>query len=130
MESDDIAVVLKDLLQRYDRLFEKPLPYVMAIHGAPPGKGLFHLHLEFYRPNRSAMKFKYLAGSESGAGAFIVDARRRENRNGTPRRLNICSIANQVLPYSNAGGKQRYLAAFSGTQRIRVVNFERAAAIS
>jgi DNA-binding beta-propeller fold protein YncE len=33
-----------------------------------------HFHIEFYPPNRTAEKLKYLAGSEVGAGAFIVDA--------------------------------------------------------
>jgi UDPglucose--hexose-1-phosphate uridylyltransferase len=71
------ATVLKDLLQRYDRLFDKPLPYVMAMHQRPPGEGAghHHLHVEFYPPNRTADKLKYLAGSELGAGAFILDAR-------------------------------------------------------
>jgi UDPglucose--hexose-1-phosphate uridylyltransferase len=74
-EANGFADALKELLQRYDRLFKKPLAYVMAMHGAPSGDAPFHLHLEFYPPNRTAQKLKYLAGSESGAGAFIVDAR-------------------------------------------------------
>ena len=36
--------------------------------------GVAHFHVEFYPPNRTAEKLKYLAGSEVGAGAFIVDA--------------------------------------------------------
>ncbi len=76
-QADDLAPVLKDVLQRYDRLFDRPLPYVMAMHQRPVGRGHrhFHLHVEFYPPNRSVDKLKYLAGSELGAGAFIVDAR-------------------------------------------------------
>jgi UDPglucose--hexose-1-phosphate uridylyltransferase len=75
-EADGLAAALKDLLQRYDRLFGKPLAYVMAMHGAPPrGEAPFHFHIEFYPPNRTAEKLKYLAGSEAGAGAYIVDAR-------------------------------------------------------
>jgi UDPglucose--hexose-1-phosphate uridylyltransferase len=71
------ATLLKDVLQRYDRLFGKPLPYVMAMHQRPPGGGWghHHLHVEFYPPNRTADKMKYLAGSELGAGAFVLDAR-------------------------------------------------------
>jgi UDPglucose--hexose-1-phosphate uridylyltransferase len=71
------AALLKDVLQRYDRLFGKPLPYVMAMHQRPPGDGHghHHLHVEFYPPNRTADKLKYLAGSELGAGAFVLDAR-------------------------------------------------------
>ena len=71
------AHVLKDLLQRYDRLFGFPLPYVMAMHQRPPGRGHrgHHFHIEFYPPNRTRDKLKYMAGSELGAGAFILDAR-------------------------------------------------------
>jgi UDPglucose--hexose-1-phosphate uridylyltransferase len=76
-EAAGLAVALKDLVQRYDRLFARPLPYVMAMHQRPPGRGRrhYHFHIEFYPPNRSADKLKYLAGSEIGAGAFILDAR-------------------------------------------------------
>ncbi len=78
-EQDDesFAGTLKELLQKYDRLFDKPLPYVMAMHQRPPGRGnaQHHFHVEFYPPNRTKDKLKYLAGSELGAGAFILDAR-------------------------------------------------------
>ena len=65
------------MLQKYDRLFAKPLPYVMAMHQRPPGRAArhHHFHIEFYPPNRTRDKLKYLAGSELGAGAFILDAR-------------------------------------------------------
>ena len=33
-----------------------------------------HFHIEFYPPNRTADKLKYLAGSETGAGAYVMDA--------------------------------------------------------
>jgi UDPglucose--hexose-1-phosphate uridylyltransferase len=32
-----------------------------------------HFHVEFYPPNRTADKLKYLAGRETGAGAYVVD---------------------------------------------------------
>ncbi len=85
LEADGLAGCLKELLQRYDRLFERPLPYVMAMHQRPPGRGSrhAHLHIEFYPPNRTAEKLKFLAGSELGAGAFILDARAED----TARRL-------------------------------------------
>ena len=75
-EAASMAAVLKSLLQKFDNLFGMPLPYVMAMHQRPPGRGRrhYHLHVEFYPPNRTADKLKYLAGSELGAGAFIVDA--------------------------------------------------------
>ncbi len=78
-EEDDVsfAGILKSVLMKYDRLFDRPLPYVMAMHQRPPGRGhaAHHFHVEFYPPNRTRDKLKYLAGSEIGAGAFILDAR-------------------------------------------------------
>lgn len=74
-ERQGMARILKDVLQKYDRLFGFSLPYIMAIHQAPT-KGdypEYHFHFEFYPLNRSANKLKYLAGVESGAGTFITD---------------------------------------------------------
>ncbi len=77
-EKGDLARTLKRLLAGYDALFGFSLPYVMVMHQAPTDgrdhEGLAHFHVEFYPPNRTAEKLKYLAGSELGAGAFIVDA--------------------------------------------------------
>jgi UDPglucose--hexose-1-phosphate uridylyltransferase len=75
-EADDLAAVLSRLLRGYDALFGFSLPYIMAIHQRPTDDGDhegYHLHIEFYPPNRTATKLKYLAGSEAGAGAFIND---------------------------------------------------------
>ncbi len=73
----DLALVLKRLLVGYDRLFGFSLPYMMVMHQAPTDggdhEGVAHFHIEFYPPNRTADKLKYLAGSETGAGAYIVD---------------------------------------------------------
>src|SRR5450759_1395455 len=76
-DGESFARILKDLLQRYDRLFDIPLQYVMAMHQKQTGRAGadHHFHVEFYPPNRSRDRLKYLAGSELGAGAFIVDAR-------------------------------------------------------
>jgi UDPglucose--hexose-1-phosphate uridylyltransferase len=76
-ERQDLARVLKRLLVGYDRLFGFSLPYMMVIHQAPTDggdyEGVAHFHVEFYPPNRTADKLKYLAGSETGAGAYVVD---------------------------------------------------------
>ena len=76
-ERRDMASVLKRLLVGYDRLFGFSLPYMMVMHQAPTDgadhEGVAHFHVEFYPPNRTADKLKYLAGSETGGGAFIVD---------------------------------------------------------
>lgn len=73
---DDLARLLKTLLLKYDALFGFSLPYIMAIHQRPTAAddhSSYHLHFEFYPPNRTETKLKYLAGSEAGAGAFIND---------------------------------------------------------
>jgi UDPglucose--hexose-1-phosphate uridylyltransferase len=76
-ERRDLASVLKRLLVGYDALFGFSLPYMMVMHQAPTDggnyDGIAHFHIEFYPPNRTENKLKYLAGSETGAGAFIMD---------------------------------------------------------
>ncbi|HEX5224338.1 MAG TPA: galactose-1-phosphate uridylyltransferase [Solirubrobacteraceae bacterium] len=77
-ELADLAAALQGLARGYDALFDRPFPYVMAVHQAPTGggpaiAGAGHLHVEFYPPLRTAEKLKYLAGSEQGAGTFISD---------------------------------------------------------
>lgn len=81
-ELRSLSIALQRLVRGYDALFDRPFPYVMAVHQAPtvaasrPGAqtaGQGHLHVELYPPLRTAEKLKYLAGSEQGAGAFISD---------------------------------------------------------
>jgi UDPglucose--hexose-1-phosphate uridylyltransferase len=64
-----------DLLRRFDRLFDRPAPYISAWHQAPVRRGgdEFALHLELFTVMRAPGKLKYLAGSESGMGAFAND---------------------------------------------------------
>lgn len=74
-ERDDFAVVYLDVLRRLDRLYDAPLPYVAGWHQAPVrvGRDQAWLHLELLSSRRSADKLKFLAGSESGMGAFVSD---------------------------------------------------------
>ena len=64
-----------DLLRRFDRLFGSPAPYISAWHQAPVRQGgdEFALHLELFTIRRAPGTLKYLAGSESGMGAFAND---------------------------------------------------------
>ena len=66
-----------DLLGRFDRLFDSPMPYISAWHQAPvhADRELSHLHLQLFSIRRAADKLKYLAGSESAMGVFINDIR-------------------------------------------------------
>lgn len=87
-----LASLLKVVLQKYDNLWSRPMPFVMSIHQRPtdgiqrPG---VHLHIEFTPPYRRIDRLKYLAGSEMGAGVFINDTlpeeRAEELRRAQPR---------------------------------------------
>ena len=76
-EHADLARTLKRLLVTFDNLFDMSLPYIMAMHQSPVDdkdySDIYNFHIEFYPPNRTKEKLKYLAGSEAGAGAFIND---------------------------------------------------------
>lgn len=74
-ELDGLAEAIQEVIKAYDNLFGFPLPYVMVMHQQPTRAGFepTRFHVEFYPPHRTAQKLKYLAGSESGAGAFIND---------------------------------------------------------
>ncbi|MDQ1618806.1 MAG: UDPglucose--hexose-phosphate uridylyltransferase [Actinomycetota bacterium] len=74
-ERDDFAEIYLDVLRRFDALYESPMPYIAGWHQAPVriDRDLAYLHLELFSVRRAAGKLKYLAGSESGMGAFIND---------------------------------------------------------
>lgn len=75
-EVSSLAKILKELINRYNLLFNFRMPYVMVIHQNPTDNKsypYYHLHFEFYPPYRSTNKLKYLAGCELGAGTFIND---------------------------------------------------------
>ena len=76
IEITSLAEIIKELVNRYNKLFNFRTPYVMIIHQNPTdGKEhpYYHFHLEFYPPYRTKDKLKYLAGCELGAGTFIND---------------------------------------------------------
>jgi UDPglucose--hexose-1-phosphate uridylyltransferase len=77
-ERDELAVLYRDLVRRVDGYFGEPggVPYVAGWHQAPVGAGrdLTRLHLRLFSLRRAPGRLKYLAGSESGMGAWINDA--------------------------------------------------------
>ena len=75
-EARDLAEVLKDMVVRFDNLWQMPFPYVMPLHQAPTDGGdyrAFHFHIEFHPPLRRPSLLKYLAGPEIGGGNFLSD---------------------------------------------------------
>ncbi|WP_116953546.1 galactose-1-phosphate uridylyltransferase [Jiangella endophytica] len=74
-ERDEFVTLYLDVLRRFDALYDAPLPYIAAWHQAPvrADSDLAYLHLQLYSVKRAADKLKFLAGSESGMGAFVTD---------------------------------------------------------
>ena len=72
-ERSALAAILKELLTRYDNLFETSFPYSMGWHGAPTDDGTYphwQLHAHFYPPLlRSATVRKFMVGYEMLAEA-------------------------------------------------------------
>ncbi|MDQ2689102.1 MAG: galactose-1-phosphate uridylyltransferase [Chloroflexota bacterium] len=79
-ERDEAVMLQADLLRRLDSLFDRPAPYMAGWLQAPTsdGRELHHLRLQVVTPRRAASKLKFLAGSESLAGAWINDIRPEE----------------------------------------------------
>ena len=65
-ERDALAALLRQVLRRYDGLFEAPFPYSMGWHGAPAGgEAHWQLHAHFLPPLlRSATVRKFMVGYE------------------------------------------------------------------
>jgi UDPglucose--hexose-1-phosphate uridylyltransferase len=72
-EELDLGLALRDVVYRYDRLFEDPLAYMMVAQEAPEESDDWHLHFEFSPPNRSASQLKVRASVETATGFFIND---------------------------------------------------------
>jgi galactokinase/galactose-1-phosphate uridylyltransferase (family 1) len=113
-DMEDLAAVLKGLLQKYDALFAKPFPYIMVVHQAPTDgedHRHAHLHFEFYTPQRAPDRLKFLAGVESGAGNFINDKLAEESA-AELRRVGPASVA--AVRAADEAGRERAPAGIGG----------------
>lgn len=74
-ELRSLASIYRDILIRYDNLFQMPFPNITLFRNAPCDKALdrtfYHFHIEFCPPLRSHDKLKYMAGFETGGGNII-----------------------------------------------------------
>jgi UDPglucose--hexose-1-phosphate uridylyltransferase len=73
----DLGEALQAVARAYDRRFQVPMPYMMAMHqrptdGRPHPEA--HLHVEFYPLLRDSRRLKYLAAGECGTGTFVSDS--------------------------------------------------------
>jgi UDPglucose--hexose-1-phosphate uridylyltransferase len=75
-QREDLARALKTVLLKFEGLWDRPFPYLMAWYQAPTD-GADHpetqLHAEFFPPYRTRDRLKFLAGTELGAGMFAMD---------------------------------------------------------
>lgn len=75
-ERGDVAFCLSQALRRLDKLWDRPMPYLMTINQAP-SDGSSHpewtVWIEICPIQRAPDKLKYLAGTELGAGVFAND---------------------------------------------------------
>ena len=73
-ERDALAETLRCTAGMLDSLFDYKFPYMMCMYNEPVNGeknygDIFHWHIAFYPPMRSATKIKYNASSETGAWA-------------------------------------------------------------
>ena len=72
-----MAKALKTILLKFDKMWDKPFPYLMAFYQAPTD-GLkhsdVHAHIQIYPALRSKDKLKFLAGTELAGGVFVNDS--------------------------------------------------------
>jgi UDPglucose--hexose-1-phosphate uridylyltransferase len=90
-ERDQLAQVMKELLLRYDALFNVSFPYSMGWHGAPFDEGPndhWQLHAHYYPPLlRSATVRKFLVGFE-----MLAEAQRDLTAEAAAERLRTLQI--------------------------------------
>ncbi len=74
-QRDAFVEVYLDVLGRFAHLMDTPMPYIASWNQAPvrTGREGWWLNLQLFSLRRAPGKLKYLAGSESGMGAFITD---------------------------------------------------------
>lgn len=75
-EKKDLAEMMKKITAGFDKIYDRPFPYIMSMHQTPVNEkkyadadNYYAFHIEYYPPLRAADKLKYYAGSEMGAGA-------------------------------------------------------------
>lgn len=73
--SASFAPIAQEVLRRLDGVFGVTMPYIASWHQAPvrEGREFMRLHWQVQSVRRAPGKLKYLAGSESAFGAFMMD---------------------------------------------------------
>ena len=74
-QADAFPEISLEVMRRLDGVFGIDMAYIATWHQAPvrEGRDLLRLHWQITSVRRAPGKLKYLAGSESAMGAFIMD---------------------------------------------------------
>ena len=74
-QADAFPAISLEVMRRLDGVFGIAMAYIATWHQAPvrEGRDLLRLHWQITSVRRAPGKLKYLAGSESAMGAFIMD---------------------------------------------------------
>jgi len=74
-QADAFPAISIEVMRRLDGVFGIAMAYIATWHQAPvrEGRDLLRLHWQITSVRRAPGKLKYLAGSESAMGAFIMD---------------------------------------------------------
>ena len=74
-QSAAFAPIAKEVLTRLDGVFGIEMAYIASWYQAPvnSGKDSMRLHWQIVSVRRQPGKLKYLSGSESAMGAFVMD---------------------------------------------------------
>lgn len=75
IELQELGEIIQKVTKGFDRIFDRPFPYMMCFHQSPVNsqewqnaEDYYTFHIEFYPPLREKNKIKWYAGSEMGAG--------------------------------------------------------------
>ena len=71
-ETAELATFLPRIVRAYSRVFEAPMPYMLAVHQLADPR--FHLHLELLPVGRAPGKLKLAASTEMAWGFWLNDS--------------------------------------------------------
>lgn len=73
IQRDDLAFILRDVVRRYDALFDAPMPYMMWIHQKPTQVDIYNIpvHIHFAPIWRAPQTARFVAAGELGSGVWF-----------------------------------------------------------
>ena len=70
--TEELASMLLRVIRAYNRVFEAPMPYMLALHQLADPR--YHFHIELLAVGRAPGKLKLAASSEAGWGFWLNDS--------------------------------------------------------